>query len=230
LFRSILSDGHRIGTIVLGLPAMSATGDIVVRKTAKSQQGKVVFDWSKQWMSQNPSEVRPRWMYFPSGTRYTIENTWDDTHRDSGRDDVHFVIEYPVYVDSLVKYVRRPTRPELTKTLVEAFRSIIKSATQDFRVRFILSRPAKLGKGTLVQLENELDDRHSIQPDAVLYKALKDLGLRPTLEHVDNEPINPVSENYPRVMPTVEADFPARVRDEAKKVSDHTYFTDETNH
>jgi hypothetical protein len=200
---------------------MSETGDIVVRKTAKSQQGKVVFDWSKQWMSQNPSEVRPRWMYFPSGTRYTIENTCDDRHRDSGKHDVHFVIEYPVYVDSPVKYVRRPTRPELTKTLVEAFRSIIKAATQDFRVRFILSRPAKLGKGTLVQLENELDDRHSIQPDAVLYKALKDLRLDPTLEHVDHEPINPVSETFPRVVPTVEADFPARVRDEAKRVSGH---------
>jgi hypothetical protein len=224
-----LNKGSRIGTIVLGLPVMSETGDIVVRKTAKTEQGKVVFDWSKQWMSQDSVDVRPRWMYFPTGTRYTIENACDDRHRDSGKNDVHFVIEYPVYVDGSVKHVRRPTRPELTKTLVKAFWSIIKSATQDFRVLFILSRPAKLGKGTLVQLENELDDRHSIQPDAVLYKALKDLGLRPTLEHVDNEPINPVSENYPRVMPTVEADFPARVRDEAKKVSDHTYFIDETD-
>jgi hypothetical protein len=209
---------------------MSETGDIVVRKTAKSEQGKVVFDWSKQWMSQNPSEVRPRWMYFPSRTRFTIENTGDGRHRDSGKNDVHFVIEYTVYVDGSVKHAHRPSRFELTKTLVEAFRSVLKSATHDFKIRFILSRSAvKLGKKSLIQLEEELEDRHSTQPDVLLYKALKGLGLKPTLEHVDNEPINPVSETYPRVTPTVEADFPARVRDEAKKVSDHTYFIDETD-
>ena len=208
---------------------MSETGDIVVRKTSKSLQGEVVFDWSKQWMSQDPADVRPRWMYFPSGTRYTIENTCNDQHRDSEKHDVHFVIEYPVYVDSPVKHVPRPTRPELTKSLVKAFRFIIKSATQDFKIRFILSQPAKLGKGSLIQMGRELDDRHSTPPDAVLHKALKDLGLRPILEHVDHEPINPVSGTYPRVVPTVEADFPARVRDEAKRVSDHTYFVDETD-
>jgi hypothetical protein len=229
-YRPDLASESRIGTIVLGLPVMSATGDIVVRKASKSLQGKVVFDWSKQWMSQDPADIRPRWMYFPSGTRYTIENACDDRHRDSGRDEVHFVIEYPVYVDGSVKHAHRPSRFELTKTLVEALRSVIKSATQDFRIRFILSRSAvKLGTKSLIQLEEELEDRHSSQPDVLLYKALKCLGLKPTLEHVDHEPINPVSESYPRVIPTVEADFPARVRDEAKKVSDHTYFIDETD-
>jgi hypothetical protein len=221
-FRSDLANGSRIGTIVLGLPVMSETGDIVVRKTAKSQQGKVVFDWSKQWMSQDPADLRPRWMYFPSGTRYTIENTCDDKHRDSGRDDVHFVIEYPVFVDGPVKHVNRSTRFKLIKNLVDAFRLVIAWAPQDFKIRFILSRPAvKLGKKSLIQLEGELEDRHSTQPDVLLYKALNVLGLNPTLEHVDHEPINPVSETFPRVVPTVEADFPPRVRDEAKRVSGH---------
>ena len=230
IVRSSLNKGSRIGTIVLGLPVMSATGDIVVRKTAKSQQGKVVFDWSKQWMSQDPADVRPRWMYFPSGTRYTIENTCNEQHHDSGRDDVHFVIEYPVFVDGPVKHVNRSTRFKLIKDLVEAFRLVIARAPQDFKIRFILSRPAvKLGKKSLVQLEAELEDRHSTQPDVLLYKALIVSGLEPTLEHVDHEPINPVSETYPRVVPTVEGDFPARVRDEAKRVSDLSYPMGETN-
>jgi hypothetical protein len=96
-------------------------------------------------------------------------------------------------------------------------------------VSFFQDQPLNLAKKSLIQLEGELEDRHSTQPDVLLYKALNVLGLNPTLEHVDHEPINPVSDTYPRVTPTVEADFPARVRDEAKKVSDHTYFIDETD-
>jgi hypothetical protein len=167
-------------------------------------------------MSQHPADVRPRWMYFPSGTRYTIENICDDKRRESGKDDVHFVIEYPVYVDGPVKRAHIPSRSGLTKTLVEALRT----ATRDYQINFILSRPAaKRGRKSRIQLENELDDRHSTQPDAVLYKALKDLHLVPTFEHVNDEPINPVPETYPKVKSTVGARFPVRVRDEAKRVS-----------
>jgi hypothetical protein len=61
------------------------------------------------------------------------------------------------------------------------------------------------------------------------YKALKIVGLAPTFEHVDNEPINPVSETYPRVMPTGEARFSVRVRDEAKRVSGLSCPTGEAN-
>jgi hypothetical protein len=214
---------------------MSEKGDIVVRKTINSDSTgertntneKVIFDWGKQWTSQDPADVRPRWMFFPSGTRYAIENTCPNGHHGHAQTDVHFFIEYPV---CMADGTKESIPSDSTESLVSSLEMIMKSADRDFTISFVLSRSAaKLGDGNYEQLETELGKSHSIQPDAILYKALKIVGLAPTFEHVDNEPISPVSETYPRVMPTGEGRFPARVRDEAKKVSDHTYFKDETD-
>jgi len=214
---------------------MSEKGDIVVRKTIKSDSAtegsegiaKVVLDWAKQWTSQDPADVRPRWMFFPSETRYAIEDTYADERNGKSRTDVHFVIEYPVYIAEIANGLERL---DLSEGVVLALETIMKSADRDFTISFILQRPAfKLGDGCLEQLETELGKSHSIQPDAMLYKALKTVGLAPTFELVDNEPIDSVDDPYPRVMPIGEAKFPVRVRDEAKRVSDHTYLLDEAD-
>jgi len=211
---------------------MSEKGDIVVRKTVTSdlsgekfdRSEKVIFDWAKKWMSQDPADVRPRWMLFPSGTRYAIEDTHAHERHGNARTDAHFVIEYAVYVTD---DVQGSEQPDLTKRLVlllESLESIIESADQDFDISFVLSRPAdKLGDGFLEQLEHDLGQPHSVQPDAILYKAIKYIGLAPTFEHVNGGPINPVDDVYPRIEPTTNARFPVRVRDEAKRVSDHTF-------
>jgi hypothetical protein len=204
---------------------MSEKGDLVVRKTLNSDTSndgikrneKVIFDWAKQWMSQDPADVRPRWMFFPSGTRYAIEDTCPTENRGQAKDDVHFVIEYPVYI---AKDTKGSESSDLTESLVLALRSIMDTADRDLTISFVLSRAAvEIGDGCLDQLERELGQPYSTQPDAILYKAVKDLHLVPTFEHVNDEPINPVPETYPKVKSTSEARFPVRVRDEAKRVS-----------
>jgi len=202
---------------------MSEKGDIVVRKTIKSdvsdeetgRNEKVVFDWAK------------RWMFFPAGTRYAVEDTHANDHHGHAQTDVHFLIEYPVYIADGTK---GSIPSDSTESLISSLEMIMKSADRDFTISFVLSRSAaKLGDGCLEELETELGKSHSIQPDAILYKALKIVGLVPTFELVDEEPIYPVDDSYPRVVPTGEARFPVRVRDEAKRVSDSTFLMDETN-
>jgi len=208
---------------------MSEKGDIVVRKTIKSDASdeetgrneKVVFDWAKQWTSQDLADVRPRWMFFPAGARYAVEDTHANDHHSHAQTDVHFLIEYPVYVADGTK---GSIPSDSTESLISSLEMIMKSADRDFTISFVLSRSvAKLGDGCIEQLEDELGKSHSIQPDAILYKALKIVGLAPTLELVDKEPIYPVDDSYPRVMPTGEARFPVRVRDETKRVSNYAY-------
>ena len=182
----------------------------------------MIFDWAKKWMSQDPADVRPRWMFFPSGTRYAIEDTYAHERHGNAKTDAHFVIEYPIYVTD---DVQGSEQPDLTKRLVLLLESIIESADQDFDISFVLSRPAdKFGDGFLEQLQHDLGQPHSVQPDAILYKAIKCIGLAPTFKHVNGGSINPVDDFYPRIEPTFNARFPVRVRDEAaKRVRDHTF-------
>jgi hypothetical protein len=215
---------------------MSEKGDIVVRKTTNSDSTgektntneKVIFDWGKQWTSQDPADVRPRWMFFPSGTRYAIENTCPNGHHGHAQTDVHFFIEYPV---CMADGTKESIPSDSTESLVSSLEMIMKSADRDFTISFVLSRSvARLGDGNFEQLETELGKSHSIQPDAILYKALKIVGLESTFEHVDEEPIYPVNDSYPRVSESTGApSYPVRVRDEAKRVSDLSYPMCEAN-
>jgi hypothetical protein len=156
---------------------MSEKGDIIVRKTIKSaasdevigRNEKVVFDWAKQWTSQDLADVRPRWMFFPAGTRYAVEDTHANDHHGHAQTDVHFLIEYPVYIADGTK---GPIPSDSTESLISSLEMIMKSADRDFTISFVLSRSvAKLGDGNFEQLETELGKSHSIQPDAFIQGA-----------------------------------------------------------